>query len=86
MKPKPQRGQRVDAFAVLVEAGREADAVGEGQAHDRDGRVRQGARVGQQGAGDFQAGNGNSVRGLGIEREDEGLDEAVGQHDRHSTG
>ena len=82
-----QRGQRVDVLAVLVEAGGQADGVGEVEPHHAH------RLAGGHGAGDGQvqrqrrahAGEGQVVGGFGVEREEDGAGEAVEQHGGMST-
>ena len=62
-------GEAVDGFAVLVEAGGEADAVGELQPHHLDRRGGDRFGGGQHPAGEVQAGEGGFVGGLRIEGE-----------------
>ena len=73
-----QRGQRVDVFAVFVEAGGEADGVGQGETHKLCGAGV--ALYGGQDAaagGGFEGVEGEVVGFFGVEAEDEGAEQGI---------
>jgi hypothetical protein len=83
MKAEAERGQAVDALAVLVEPGGQADAVGKfaGPSRSPAWRPARLAAAGQQRPRGAQAGEGQVVGGLGVEREEEGAGEFVEHRD-----
>jgi len=75
-----QREQCIDVLAILVQAGGQADRIGEGQPehgarHRRDacGQQRRGAGA----VGQVQCGQAEAVGALGVEREQEGAGKRI---------
>ena len=78
-----QGGQAAHGDRVLVEAGGQADRVGEAAAEERLGERRRGARRGQgEGAERAQDGDPGAVGGLGVEPEEQAGERLVGRHGR----
>src|SRR6185369_2474157 len=73
-------GQAVDVVAVLVQAGGEADRIGELEAHDLDraGGDRLGQAAGKAGGiQERDAAHADTVGGFGVEREEEFADQWI---------